>query len=61
MLYWGMFTSGFIVGGILASFVFSGSEKDEVPDSSLSNRGKEKNVIARISQRLRTDKPGAGI
>lgn len=31
MLYWGIFTSGFIVGGVFASFIFVGK---------VSNKGK---------------------
>jgi len=40
MLYWGMFTAGFIVGGILASFVLSQkTEKSVEKRNSLSNAG----------------------
>lgn len=41
MLYWAIFTSGFIIGGVIASFVFDGISQSSIQKSSsgLANPG----------------------
>lgn len=58
MLYWGLFTTGFIVGGIFASFIFSNKEENSrevldnvsVKDKEMGYRGKPEEVFSKLTR-----------